>query len=270
MRSNLELKDAISEGKPIILALRFDPGWADLCHHYEHKVALQKTPAYVKRFLTQDHHVESFKNTNEFLKLASDINQIDPQALKRTYIHYENDLRKYNDFIIGHSPKKIIQLRDSFQTAEPFISKIKDRQFLENLEDPEYNADAREKRISTFPRLIMFEPSHKTMQLKKGSINVLISTCLTDEGTGKDNEGDLIGIFNLQVTDNALRHKIAHNERSGIILVPYVRPDQINESIEHALMENSGSTSFPIIQGKVTNSNQFARVIPDDLLRTPL
>ncbi len=255
-----KITSSVERGEPIVLDLRFDPGWTGLRDHYEAKASLQTTPRYVSRILNKDHSRFNFKSTGQFLDLAEQIRQVSPDALSHTYVHYENDLRKYDDFVIGQTPQKVLQLRTSFHSAEPYISNIPNHQFLENYEDDTSKAKEREQRALNFPRFILFQPSKETMRQKKGSTQPLISTCLTREGLDEERA---IGIYNLDIKDKNLKHIIAHNELSGLIIVPYARPKQVNDCMENAFIEEGSSMQFPMIQGKVSNKNQFAQAVPE-------
>lgn len=255
-----EISRAIASHRPIILDLDFDPGWKALKDQFEAKVTTQKTPAYVTKCLDAASHHFSFKSTSEFLKIAERIKDIDPEALNRTYIHFDNDIRRYDDFFIAKDPLKLLDLQNSFHMTQPYISKLTAQersQFVENLKD-------REKRASTFPRLMLFMPTEATLNGEKGEKGLLIGNPLEESLGLNEQQGDFVALQAVQATRKDLRDILTENRRIWVTACTYVRHEKFNEALELSLIEGAPETKYGLLQMKVTNQNQLSTYIPEN------
>lgn len=253
-----ELPDAIASQRPIVLDLDFDPGWKALKEQFEAKVTAQKTPAYVTRCLDAASHHFTFKSTSEFLKIAERIKDLDPAALNRTYIHFDNDIRRYDDFFIAKDADKLIDLQNSFHMAQPHISKLSNQersQFVENFKN-------REKRASTFPRMVLFMPTEATRNGEKGAKGLLIGNPLEETLGHKEQEGDFVALQAVQATRKDLRDILTENRRVWITACAYVHHEKFNEALQLSLIEGAPQTKYGLLQMKVTNQNQLSTYIP--------
>lgn len=260
MRWESHLKEAVEGGKPIVLNLEFDPGWRILRSQFERKAAIDHRPSYVTRCLKAASHRFGFSNTSEFLKIAEGIHQIDPAALDRTYVYFENDIRRFRDFVIGRRSEAVLGLQKSFHTAQRSISKLSnaDRgQFVEDMKK-------REKRASVFPRLFLFRPSEKTQKLEDAS-GALLRSFAEREGTGNPETSSFVVIQAIKATNQEIRKQLRDRPQTAIIASPYVHFEEFQQRFDET-QEAESDDKCGLIHMRVDSKRQISGYIPYDIL----
>jgi len=257
-----ELPQAIESELPIILKLDFDPGWKDLRAKFEGKASDVKPPRHVQTLLNNEHHMFAFKSTAEFIRMSETIKETDPEAFSRTYIMYENDMRSFDEFVVGRNKRKFIDMQNAFYSEVTAISKLKSgekRQFLSGIEG------AHDKRAASFPVLTYFSPSKATAEGKKGR-GLLIDKGLLEAFKEKSEAGDFVALQGLDARRSPkARQYLMNNETVAVIGVPYIHRDQVERNIEDHRDFEDPNTKYALIQMKIQTTNQVCTRIPSAL-----
>lgn len=249
-----KLSDAIQSGGPIILDLNFDPGWKDLCEKFEKRASLQKQPPYVKRVFDAAHRdPQDFKSTSHFIQMSQFIHETEPQALDRTYIHFDQDIRQWHDFVIGRNAQKMHSLQESFACAQPFISKIPSDMRKGFIED-----EARNMRAG-FPRFFAYTPSHETQLGRKG----LMFDKGVLETTDSPDVDDFVLLQAVHSRNPRGREFLRTSDTSGVIATPYVEHEKLHEQKERALNGEDAHTKFGLVHYNVRACDQICTSVPD-------
>ncbi len=249
-----ELPQAVKSELPIILKLDFDPGWKDLRTKFEGKASDVKPPRRVRTLLDNDHYMFSFKSTAEFIRMSETIKETDPEAFSRTHIMFENDMRSFDEFVIGRNKRKFIDMQNAFHTEVTALSKLsaaQRRQFLNGIEE------GHDKRAASFPVLTYFSPSKATAEGKKGK-GLLIDKGLLEVFKEKSEAGDFVALQGLDVRRSLkARQYLMNNKTVAVIGVPYIHRDKVERNIEDNRDFEDPDTRYALIQMKIQSTNQI-------------